>query len=194
MHFRDILWTSPWKPQGRARLEARDQVAQLAPPRKSQHQAGPGFLATEHGPPPATCVSLENPRGEGTRPLLHGQGRGPHCPGSRGAGTWSWCSRQVLGQGEGEAGTHTGHCCPCRGACPPPSLGPHTRCPPLTLAAGQTLLSETKPRPRHSREDALAAHAGQWTDIQNVPFETTGDGFSRKREVKWGRRNPAPDP
>lgn len=130
-------------------------------PRKSQHQAGPGFLATEHGPPPATCVSLENPRGEGTRPLLHGQGRGPHCLGSRGAGTWSRCSRQVLGQGEGEAGTHTGCCCPCQGACPSPRLGPHTRCPPLTPAAGQTLLSETKPRPRHPREDALAAHAGQ---------------------------------
>ena len=66
MHFRDIIWTSPWKADRRARLEAEGQGGgwcgihdtQLVSPRKPQcrfswDRADLSFLLTQHSPPPA---------------------------------------------------------------------------------------------------------------------------------------------
>lgn len=129
---------------------------------------------TEPGPAPATRAPPTNPLGLGdAAPILEmrkrrrSEVRGVHSSGRCRAGTSSHplrlhSQRAWRGRGRGGgggAGTHTGRCCSRQAGLPLLRPGPRTRCQPPTPAAWQTLLSETKPRSCHPREDnAFAAH------------------------------------
>lgn len=135
--------------------------------------AGLHVSVTKHSPAPCyVCFSPQEPTEVGKiasilqmKKLRHSEVSGFHSFGSSSAGTRSqplglhtWGSWEGLGGNRAGATTHTGHCHLCQVGCPLLRPGPHTRCQPPTPAAWQILLSETKPRSCHPREDAFVAH------------------------------------